>query len=104
MGCILSALDGINNYNGIIFVGLTNHFDKIPDNLKRHLRLTPYYFTFLRDADVVSIIEKFYEIKLLKNLINGVPDRKVNPAELKFLCDKYNSDQIDELLTIVKNK
>lgn len=89
LSCILTTLDGISNYGGAIYIGLTNFIDKIPDALKRSLRLTPVYFTFMRQCDAVSLIESSYDIKLDYEDVQLIPDRKISPAKLRMLCDKH---------------
>ena len=101
LGCVLSLLDGIGNYGGIIYVGLTNYIDKIPLPLKRSLRLTPVYFTYLRRDDVVSIINSFFEIMLTDEQINYIPDRKITPAKLRLLCEHNSNKPIEEFINIV---
>jgi chaperone BCS1 len=44
IGTILSRLDGIGNYNGLIIVGTTNSITKLTPALYREGRLTPLYF------------------------------------------------------------
>jgi hypothetical protein len=91
LGCVLSLLDGIGNYAGVIYVGLTNYIEKIPEPLKRSLRLTPVYFTYLRKTDAVSLMENFFDVKLDKDLINLVQNRKITPARLRVLCEQQIS-------------
>lgn len=104
LGCILSNLDGIGNYGGVIYVGLTNYIDKIPDPLKRSLRLTPVYFTYLRKCDVISLLEKFFNIKLESDLIDKIPDRKITPAKLRLLCEQYDNLNIVEFIELINNE
>jgi hypothetical protein len=98
MGNILSLFDGSHNYKGIIFVGLTNYFDKIYEPLKRENRLTPKYFTFMRKIDIINLLEKFFQIKLNIEQINLIPDRKIIPALLRLLCELYQDQGIDVLI------
>lgn len=101
LGCVLSLLDGIGNYGGIIYVGLTNYIDKIPLPLKRSLRLTPVYFTYLRREDTVSIINSFFEVSLSEKEVNLLPDRKITPAKLRLLCEHNSTKEINEFIDVV---
>jgi SpoVK/Ycf46/Vps4 family AAA+-type ATPase len=101
IGKVLSKFDGICNYDGLIIVATTNYKEKLDPALYRELRLTPLYFTYLRQSDAIEIIEKFYEIKLNPSQISMIPDRKISPAKMVFLCEKYLEQSIDELLEAI---
>lgn len=101
LGCVLSLLDGIGNYGGVIYVGLTNYIDKIPEPLKRSLRLTPVYFTYLRQCDVVKLIEVFYDVKLTDDLIDIIPDRKITPARLRVLCEQNEFSSVEDFVKLI---
>ena len=94
LGSILSQLDGIKNYGGVIYVGITNYIDKIPEPLKRSLRLSPVYFTYLRKVDVAKLIEQFYQIELPTQRINQLPDRLITPSSLCQWCAQYKLDDL----------
>lgn len=100
-GCILSQLDGSGNCEGVIYIGLTNHIEKIPEALRREMRLTPIFFTNLRKCDAISIIENVFEKKLSDKHKDKIPDRKINASKLRFLCeqfDTHNNVDIDEFI------
>ncbi len=103
IGKILSKFDGICNYDGLIIVATTNYKEKLDPALYRELRLTPIYFTFLRQSDAIEIIEKFYQVKLNQEQIDLIPDRKITPAKLIFLCEKYDDCTVNELLNILSS-
>lgn len=90
LGCILSVLDGIANYGGVIYTAMTNYIDKIPDPLKRSLRLTPIYFTYMRQIDVINLLESSFDIKLEYEHIQLIEDRKITPATLRMLSEKHS--------------
>jgi hypothetical protein len=100
---ILSALDGICNYDGIIFTGLTNNLDNLPLPLTRALRLTPIYFTFLRQCDAISLIDAHFDIKLSQEQIDLIPDRKISPAKLKYLCELHSNESVDIILNVISS-
>jgi len=60
LGTLLSNLDGISNYNGLIIVATTNYIDKLDPALYRHLRLTPFEFKHLRKIDCINIIKSYF--------------------------------------------
>lgn len=101
LGCVLSVLDGIGNYGGVIYVGLTNYIEKIPEPLKRSLRLTPVKFTYLRKYDVLKIIESFFEINLSQDLVDKLPDRKISPARLRVLCEQNETMNIGQFVDLI---
>lgn len=95
LGHILSKLDGIGNYSGMIIVATTNHIENLDPALYRELRLTPVNFTYLRKEDAKEIIEKFFNIKLQEELIKRIPDRSITPSKLIFMCEKYENLDIN---------
>ncbi len=98
IGKILSKFDGICNYDGLIIVATTNYKEKLDPALYRELRLTPIYFTFLRQIDAIQILEKFYQVKLTQAQMDLIPDRKITPAKLIFLCETHDDCPVDDLL------
>jgi ATP-dependent 26S proteasome regulatory subunit len=104
MGFILSRFDGIGNYNGLIIIATTTHIEKLESTLYREQRLTPLKFTFLRRFDAVSIIQNFYKCTLADQLIELVPDRKVSPAKLRFLCEKYDDINVEQFVNILNQE
>jgi hypothetical protein len=103
LGTILSRLDGIGNYNGLIIVATTNHKDKLDPALYRELRLTPIEFSYSRKEDMIKMIEQFYDIKLKDCEKIKIPDRnaKISPAKFRCLLEKYEEDY-RKLLNIFK--
>ena len=104
MGCVLSLFDGIGNYGGVIFIGLTNYIDKIPQTLKRSLRLTPVYFTYLRAADTISIVNSFFNVKLSSLQMDLIHDRKITPARLRLLCEQNINMNIDDFVQLIADE
>jgi DNA replication protein DnaC len=94
MGSILSRLDGIGNYNGLILIATTNNKDKLDPAMYREMRLTPLFFQHLRKQDSITIIEKFYGRPLLEEEKACIPDRqaKLSPARLRVLLERYRKD------------
>jgi len=99
LGCVLSMLDGIDNYDGLIIIATTNCIDKLDPALYRHGRLTPIRFTYSRREDIKDIIELHFQTKLTPEQIATLPDRhdKITPAKLVYLTQKYE-DRLPDLL------
>ena len=103
LGTILSRLDGIGSYNGILFIATTNCKNSLDPALYRHGRLDPYFFTHSRKEDIIGIIEKTYGIKLSKKQQAGIPDRDkgISPSSMKKYIQDYERD-LDGLLGFLK--
>jgi hypothetical protein len=95
---ILSLLDGIGNYNGLVIVGTTNYVDKLDPAIYRELRLTPIHFRELRKCDVIGIIEKYFDAKMTESQKDRVKDRKISPAKCIHNCQVFEKESIDVLL------
>lgn len=102
LGTFLSRLDGIGNYDGLIMIATTNCLNKLDPAIYREMRLTPYYFDYLRKTDIINMLEKYFEIKLSSEQINMLPDRKDNitPAKLRHIIQDFlhDNDNINKLL------
>jgi len=94
LGSMLSRLDGIGNYNGLVIIATTNYKDSLDASLYRDLRLTPLYFTYARQIDIINMIEKYYNCKLHRDLIKLVPDisKEITPAKIRVLLEQYKNE------------
>jgi hypothetical protein len=103
LGTILSRLDGIGNYDGLIMIATTNHLDKLDPAIYREMRLTPYYFDYLRKSDIINMLETYFEIKLSEDQIDQLPDRKdkITPAKLRHIIQDVFQDNTDNKSAIV---
>jgi len=99
LGAVLSRIDGIGNYDGLIIIATTNFINKLDSSLFRELRLTPYYFTYSRTIDIINMTEKFFECKLTDEEIKLLPDRihKITPAKIRSFLEKYETNKCDFL-------
>lgn len=90
LGFILSRLDGIGNYAGLIIIATTNCIQSLSPALYREGRLTPMEFSYCRHEDIVNIIEYRYDIKLSADELLKIPDKthKLTPTKLVQLLDK----------------
>jgi hypothetical protein len=104
LGTVLSRIDGIGNYDGIIIVATTNCREKLSPALYRHGRLDPIFYDYCRRVDIKNIIEEHLNIKLTEEQIKELPDReqKIAPSSIiKYIEDsKY---KFDTLIDILKN-
>lgn len=95
---VLSRLDGIGNYNGLIIIATTNHIELLDPAIYREQRLTPIKFNYLRKIDVIDLLEIYFNCKLKENLIEIIPERTISPAKLIYLCDKYSNLSVEALI------
>lgn len=94
LGTVLSRLDGIGSYNGILFIATTNCITSLDPAIYRHGRLDPYFFTHLRRIDMVGMIEKSFGATLSKKQTAKLPDRnrKISPSSLKKYIQDYENN------------
>jgi hypothetical protein len=100
LGLMLSRLDGIGNYNGLIIIATTNHKEKLDPAMYRELRLSPIFFDYSRKEDIITMIEMFYGITLTTKDKIKIPDRNagITPAKVRYLLEKYENS-LEDLLT-----
>lgn len=100
LGVVLSRLDGIGEYGGMIIIATANDITKLNPALYRNLRLSPIEFNYLRNVDISKLIEKFYNIKLSSDEISKLPDRntKIAPTDFITLMLKYNKSELIDYL------
>lgn len=96
LGSLLSKLDGIGNYNGLIIVGTTNYIEQLDPALYRELRLTPIKFDKLRKEDCVKIIQSYFGSNYNTELNDMLIDRKITPTKLIHLCHQYENIEIEK--------
>lgn len=101
LGTLLSKLDGIGNYNGLIVIGTTNHINKLDPALYRELRLTPIKFDKLRKEDCIKIIQSYFGSNYDEKLNDILVDRKITPTKLIHLCHQYEDININEFFNKV---
>jgi chaperone BCS1 len=100
-------LDGIGNYNGLVFVATTNYIDKLDPALYRDMRLSRVFFDYTRKEDLVKLFEKFYG-SLTAKQIARLPTRenKIAPSSVIALLERNLSlsvdSTIDKLLKMCK--
>jgi ATP-dependent Zn protease len=98
LNTILSRLDGIGNYNGLIIIATSNNINNLDTALYRDGRLSLVNFDNATMEDITNIIEKYYNIKLndeqieLVKKINNIPHSK-----LIFRLELY--DDVNEFIS-----
>jgi len=95
LGTLLSKLDGIGNYNGLIIVGTTNHINRLDPSLYRELRLTPIEFKQLRKCDCIKIIQSYFGSNYDQSLNDIIKDRVMIPTKLISLCQQNDDTSIE---------
>lgn len=101
LGTILSKLDGIGNYNGLIVVATTNCKEKLSPALYRYGRLDPIYFNYSSKYDIKNMIESFYNVKLNDSDIEMLPDYKLAPSMIrKLMIDIDNCKNLIKELNV----
>lgn len=104
IGTLLSKLDGIGNYNGLIIVGTTNNIHKINPSLYREMRLTPYKFDKLRKKDCIDLIHSYFDSNYDSVLNDLIADRSIEPAKLIHLCQQYEGMKVEDFIKLIVEK
>jgi hypothetical protein len=99
LGTILSRLDGVGSYNGLVIIATTNHIQKLPKEIYRHGRLNPVYFDYLTQDQATEMIETFYNTNLTPSQKAQVPSAqfKVAPSAMRQFIEQH-IHSLDELL------
>ena len=102
LGTVLSRIDGIGNYDGLIIIATTNCRDKLSPALYRHGRLDPIFYSYCRRVDIQHIIEEYYEIKLTQDQIDKLPDEvhKIAASSVIKYIEDYNNN-LEELINFL---
>lgn len=104
LGTLLSRLDGIGSYNGLIIVATTNNVKLIDPVIYRDGRLDAVEFGYCKKNHMIEMIEKYYDIKLSQKQKENIPDEKhkIVPVTLKRYLEE--NDNFDDLLLLFENK
>lgn len=92
---LLSKLDGVDQLNNILLIGMTNRKDMIDDALLRPGRLEVHMEISLPDEHGRAQILKIHTSKMLAN---NVMDPDVNVAELAHLTKNFSGAEIGGLV------
>lgn len=104
LGSILSRLDGVGSYNGIIIIATTNCIDELSPAIYRHGRLNPILFDYMRKEDIKEMIENYFKLKLTEEQVYRLPDKtnKIAPSSLLYYMES-NINNIDNLIEKLEN-
>lgn len=92
---LLSKLDGVDQLNNILLIGMTNRMDMIDDALLRPGRLEVHMEISLPDEHGRAQILKIHTSKMRQN---NVMDRDVDLAELAHLTKNFSGAEIGGLV------
>lgn len=92
---LLSKLDGVDQLNNILLIGMTNRMDMIDDALLRPGRLEVHMEISLPDEHGRAQILKIHTSKMRQN---NVMDSNVNLAELAHLTKNFSGAEIGGLV------
>ena len=92
LGTLLSRLDGIGNYAGLIIVGTSNNICNIDKAMYRDGRLNLIKFDNATYADIKQIIEKYYQLELNQKQLEIIKqlDMKMSHAKLRMKLEHYD--------------
>ena len=104
LGTLLSRLDGIGNYDGLIYIATTNCIEKLDSALKRPGRLDPILFDYASRSNIIDIIENNLQIKLSEEQKQRLPDRDSSlcHALIIKLTQDYEED-LEGLITVLES-
>lgn len=103
LGILLSRLDGIGNYDGLIIMATTNCKDELSPALYRDGRLNPLMYDFACKEDIIKIIEQFYENILSSEQIERLPDKDKKISHSTVIKNvQDNEDDIENLIKILE--
>jgi hypothetical protein len=74
MDVLLSRLDGIGNYDGLIVIATTNNVGDLHPSLIRPGRLTPIFFDYIDKNECKDMLEAILDVKIDDNTIDKLPD------------------------------
>lgn len=103
LGTLLSRLDGVGNYDGLITIATTNCKDKLDTALKRPGRLEPIYFDYASKTNIVNIIEQFFIVKLTEEQLQRLPDKdaELSHTTINKLAQD-NEDNLEDLISVLE--
>lgn len=103
IGTLLSRLDGIGNYAGIIIIGATNDISCVDKALYRDGRLNLINFDNATSDDLKNIIEKYYQIKLNESQLKIISNINMKISHAKIRLKLEHFETIDDLIEILSD-
>lgn len=106
LGNMLSRLDGIGNYNGLIIVATTNIIKNLDEALYRHQRLNPIKFNYADYSDVIKMTEKYYDKELNEEQKEIIKDtctkNEITHASIREYLEN-NEDSLEDFIKHLQN-
>ena len=105
LGTLLSRLDGVGCYNGVIIVATTNCIDQLSPAIYRHGRLNPVQFDYMKQSDMIKMIENFYGVQLTDEQILKLPtyECEITPASMRHYLEQY-MDALPRLIDFLQTR
>lgn len=101
---ILSRLDGVGNYDGLVFVATTNYIENIDHALCRSGRLTPIMFDYISYSELNEMCEKVYGVQLNTDQLNVIKKvKKVSHADIRCILEQYE-DNLEGFIEHIRHK
>lgn len=90
---LLSRIDGIGNYDGLIIIATTNDISKIDKSLYREGRLTLIIFNNASTNDIINIIKNYYNLDINNKeyIIIEKMNNLYSHSEIKYNLEKYKN-------------
>jgi hypothetical protein len=103
LGTLLSRLDGVGSYNGIVIVATTNCIEQLSPAIYRHGRLNPVEFGYMKQSDMIKMIETFYGVQLTDDQIVKLPtqEHEITPASMRHYLEQ-NIDALPRLIEFLR--
>lgn len=100
---ILSRLDGIGNYDGLVFVATTNYIENIDHALCRSGRLTPIMFDYISYSELQEMCQKMYGLLSRDQLDVLKRVKKVSHADIRVILEQYE-DNLEGFIDYLRYK
>ncbi len=103
IGCVLSRMDGVGCYNGLIVVATTNCKDKLSPALYRNGRLNPVHFDYINKQSIKKMIEDYFDVELTCDQISSLPDKdsKISHSSVRKYIEDYENN-LEGLIEFLK--
>ena len=94
IGPILSRLDGVGSYNGIIFIATANNIESLDPAIYRDGRLDLITFDYASKENIRDVIQKYYDIILSDDEYINLPsiENKISHSSIKKYMEMYEHD------------
>lgn len=94
LSTILSRLDGIGNYNGLVVIATTNNKNELDNALYRDGRLNPMFFDYCSKEDVEKMMLLYYE----KEYKIDFEIKEMSHSTLRKYLENYDVENFMEII------